>query len=55
MASPSVTIKNSQIKNGDLDGIHFGDGSGYIILNNVLDNLCDRGTNHTDNIQFERP
>jgi len=53
LSSPAVTIKNSQIKNGDLDGIHIGDGSGYLILHNVFDNLCDRGTNHTDNIQFD--
>jgi hypothetical protein len=52
LANPSVTIKNSEIKNGDLDGIHIGcSGSGYLILNNVFDNLCDVGTNHTDNIQ----
>ena len=53
LAAPSVTIKNSEFKNGDLDGIHLGDGSGYLILNNVFDNLCDRGTNHTDNLQFD--
>lgn len=53
LAAPSVTIRNSQIKNGDLDGIHFGGGSGYLILNNVFDNLCDRGVNHTDNMQFD--
>ena len=53
LSSPAVTIKNSEFKNGDLDGIHLGDGSGYLILNNVFDNLCDRGTNHTDNIQFD--
>jgi len=53
LGSPSFTIKNSQIKNGDLDGIHIGDGSGYQIVNNTFDNLCDRGTNHTDNLQFD--
>jgi hypothetical protein len=53
LASPAVTIKNSQIKNGDLDGIHIGcSGSGYLILNNVFENLCDVGTNHTDNLQI---
>ena len=51
--SPSVTIRNSQIKNGDLDGIHVGGGSGYQIINNTFDNLCDRGVNHTDNMQFD--
>jgi chitodextrinase len=53
VGSPSITIKNSEIRNGDLDGIHIGGGSGYLILNNTFDNLCDVGTNHTDNIQFQ--
>ena len=48
LASPAVTIRNSEFRNGDLDGIFIGDGSGYLILNNVFDNLCDTGTNHTD-------
>lgn len=53
LGSPSVTIKNSQISNGDLDGVHFGGGSGYLILNNEFSNLCDQGANHTDNMQFD--
>jgi hypothetical protein len=53
LSAPSVTIKNSEFKNGDLDGIHLGDGAGYVIQNNIFDNLCDVGTNHTDNIQFD--
>jgi hypothetical protein len=52
VAAPSVTIRNSEIKNGDLDGVHL-DCHGYLILNNVFDNLCDVGSNHTDNIQFQ--
>jgi hypothetical protein len=50
--APSVTIKNTVFRNGDLDGIHAA-GSGYIFKDNIIDNLCDRGTNHTDAIQFE--
>jgi len=50
-AFSGVTVQNSTFRNGDLDGIHVG--AGINILNNVFDNLCDVGTNHTDNIQFE--
>jgi hypothetical protein len=46
-----VTIKNSTIRNGNLDGVHTGEA--IHVLNNIFDNLCDTGTNHTDNIQFE--
>ena len=53
LAAPSVTIQNSEIKNGDLDGIHFGGGSGYQIVGNRLENLCDMNANHTDNMQFD--
>jgi hypothetical protein len=53
LASPSVTIKRSQITNGDLDGIHFGGGSGYQIVGNRFANLCQRNSNHTDNMQFD--
>jgi Right handed beta helix region len=54
-ASPgsAATIENNDIENGDLDGVHIGDGSGDLILGNTFKNLCDRGVNHTDNIQFE--
>ena len=54
-ASPgsAVTVENSSFANGDLDGIHFGGGSGDLIENNFFTNLCDRGVNHTDNIQFQ--
>jgi chitodextrinase len=48
----SVIVRNNEFKNGDLDGIFIGGGSGYLILNNTFDNLCDTGTNHTDQIQF---
>jgi hypothetical protein len=50
-AFSGVTIQNSTFRNGDLDGIHLG--AGINILDNIFDNLCDVGTNHTDNIQFE--
>ncbi len=50
-AFSGVTVQNSTFRNGDLDGIHLG--AGINILNNIFDNLCDVGTNHTDNIQFE--
>ncbi len=50
-AFSGVTVQNSSFRNGDLDGIHLG--AGINILNNIFDNLCDVGTNHTDNIQFE--
>ncbi len=46
-----VTVQNSTIRDGDLDGVHIG--AGVNVLNNVFANLCDRNTNHTDNIQFE--
>ena len=52
LSAPAVTIRNSEFRNGDLDGIFVGGGSGYLIQNNVFDNLCDAGVNHTDNIQF---
>jgi hypothetical protein len=53
LASPSVTVQSSEMSNGDLDGIHFGGGSGFQILGNRLTNLCDMGANHTDNMQFD--
>ncbi len=46
-----VTVQNSSIRNGNLDGIHLG--AGINAIGNVFSNLCDTGTNHTDNIQFE--
>jgi hypothetical protein len=49
----AVTVENNSIENGDLDGVHIAGGSGMLILGNVFANLCDRGVNHTDNIQFE--
>jgi hypothetical protein len=49
-AFSGVTVQNSTFRNGDLDGIHLG--AGINVLNNIFDNLCDVGTNHTDNIQF---
>jgi hypothetical protein len=49
----AVTIENNDIENGDLDGIHFGGGSGDLITGNTFRNLCDLNVNHTDNIQFE--
>ena len=49
----AVTLENSYFANGDLDGIHFGGGSGDLIKNNFFTNLCDRNVNHTDNIQFQ--
>ena len=54
-ASPgaAVTIENNDIENGDLDGVHFGGGSGDLVTGNTFKNLCDRNVNHTDNIQFQ--
>ena len=49
----AVTVEHNDIANGDLDGIHIAGGSGQMILDNRIENLCDRGVNHTDNIQFE--
>ena len=49
----AVTVENNVIENGDLDGVHVAGGSGMLILGNVIANLCDRGVNHTDDIQFE--
>ena len=46
-----VTVQNSTIRNGNLDGVHLG--AGVNLLNNVFANLCDTGTNHTDNVQYE--
>ncbi|MGZ4674371.1 MAG: right-handed parallel beta-helix repeat-containing protein [Ilumatobacteraceae bacterium] len=53
LAAPALTVENSDIENGDLDGVHVGSGSGLVVLNNTFKNLCDMGANHTDNIQFE--
>ena len=49
----AVTVENNVIENGDLDGVHVAGGSGMLIFGNVIANLCDRGVNHTDDIQFE--
>lgn len=49
----AFTLSNSTITNGDLDGVHFGGGSGDLITGNEISNLCDVGVNHTDNVQFE--
>ena len=48
-----VTVQYSSIRNGDLDGVHLGGGAGINVLGNLFANLCDRGTNHTDNLQYE--
>jgi Right handed beta helix region/PKD domain len=53
LAAPALTIKNSDIENGDLDGVHVGGGSGLVVLDNTFKNLCDMNANHTDNLQFE--
>ena len=50
-AFSGVTVKNSTLRNGNLDGIHLG--AGIDILDKIFDNLCDTQTNHTDNIQYE--
>src|SRR5919204_4764446 len=54
-ASPgaALTVENSTILNGDLDGVNIGGGSGLLVQGNEFENLCDRNVNHTDNIQFE--
>ncbi len=49
----AVTVARNTIANGDLDGVHVGGGSGELILGNRIENLCDRGINHTDDIQLE--
>jgi hypothetical protein len=54
LAKPAVTVRNSTIRNGDLDGIHVAGASGLVIENNEIAELCDIGTNHTDAIQFGR-
>lgn len=60
LASPSVTIRDNVIANGDLDGIHIGGGSpGAQIVGNEFSQICDASvagppeSNHTDQIQFE--
>jgi hypothetical protein len=52
LSSPSVTVSNNTITNGDLDGVRVGTVTGLLVLNNHFENLCDQGHNHTDNIQF---
>jgi hypothetical protein len=47
-----VTVRRSSIRNGNLDGIHLG-GAGVNVIGNTFANLCDTGTNHTDNLQSE--
>jgi hypothetical protein len=49
----AVILENNDIENGDLDGVHFGGGSGDLVSGNTFKNLCDRNVNHTDNVQFE--
>lgn len=51
VAAPALTVKGNDIENGDLDGVHLG-GSGVLVLDNTIKNLCDRNVNHTDNIQL---
>jgi hypothetical protein len=46
-----VTVENSVFANSDCDGVHTG--TALNVLNNTFYGLCDVGTNHTDNIQFE--
>jgi Concanavalin A-like lectin/glucanases superfamily/Right handed beta helix region len=48
----AATIAFNDIENGDLDGLQISGGSGLYVVGNVFRNLCDRGVNHTDNIQF---
>jgi hypothetical protein len=51
-STPSgVTIQNSSMSGGDSDGVHTG--VAVNVLGNTFTNICDRGGNHTDNIQFE--
>jgi hypothetical protein len=51
-STPSgVTIRNSTLIGGDADGVHTG--VAVNVLNNEFRDLCDKGGNHTDNIQFE--
>lgn len=45
-----VTVSNSLLANGDEDGIQTG--LALDVVNNEFSNLCDVGTNHTDNVQF---
>src|SRR3954447_1204541 len=52
-AFSGVTVENSTIANRTLDGIPLGGGAAIDVLHNEFANLCDTGTNHTDNIQFE--
>lgn len=52
-ASSGLTIRNSHIANGGLDGIHIGGSAGVDIIGNVLQHLCNNGANHTDFIQTE--
>jgi len=56
IASPAITIENSDIENGDLDGVHIGGStgsSGINILNNKFANICEAGVNHTDMLQWD--
>ncbi len=56
IANPAITIQNSDIENGDLDGVHIGGSvgsSGVNILNNKFANICENGVNHTDMLQWD--
>jgi hypothetical protein len=46
-----VTIENSYLAGGDADGVHTG--TAVNVIDNEFADICDRGGNHTDNIQFE--
>jgi hypothetical protein len=47
-----VTISNSLMAGGDSDGVQSG--VGVNVINNEFRDLCDRGGNHTDNVQLLR-
>ena len=49
--SSGVTVEHSMFGNSDCDGVHTG--TALNVLDNTFFNLCDVGTNHTDNIQFQ--
>jgi hypothetical protein len=52
VAGGGLTIQNSMLKGGDSDGIQIGSTLQVKILNNELYEICEKGINHTDFIQW---
>jgi hypothetical protein len=50
-AHSGVTIRDSEMRGGDSDGLHTG--TAVDVINNRFVDICADGPNHTDMLQFE--